>query len=120
MKSCCPHPLPKNQLLPEAGHIKAGQSDVSFGRFDLSGLVLGCFFGRPVCASKQGLQAPGSELLGQSLKIPRTEKCPKTGDADDWVYCDWVEVWPIFSVREKQDLACPPQKILEKEGKIIK
>ena len=45
---------------------------------------------RPCCASKQGLQAPGPELLGRSLGIPRTEKWPKTEHADDWVYCDWV------------------------------
>ena len=28
-------------------------------------MVPGCFLGRPFCASKQGLRAPGSELLGQ-------------------------------------------------------
>ena len=58
------------------------------GELDLPGVVPGCFLGRPFCASKQGLQAPGSELLGQSLGIPWTEKWPKTGYADDWVYCD--------------------------------
>ena len=41
------------------------------GEFDLAGVVLGCFLGRPFCASKQGLQAPGC-------------------DEDDWVYCDCV------------------------------
>ena len=44
----------------------------------------------PFCASKQGWQALGSELLGQSLRIFRTEKWPKTGHADDWVYCHRV------------------------------
>ena len=35
-------------------------------------------------------------MLGQNLGIPRTEKWPKTGHADDWVYCDWVFlVWPM-------------------------
>ena len=59
------------------------------GEFDLPGVVPGCFLGRPFCALlKQGLQAPGSELLGQKLGIPRTEKWPKTGHADDWVYCE--------------------------------
>ena len=34
-----------------------------------------------------------SALQNQGLKclgIPRTEEWPKTGHADDWVYCDWV------------------------------
>ena len=60
------------------------------GEFDFVGVVPECFLGRSFCASKQGFQAPGSELLGQSLGIPRTEKWPKTGHADDWVYFDWV------------------------------
>ena len=53
---------------------KAGRSDVSFGGFDLPGVVPGCFLGRPFCASKQGLQAPrrncsdrASESLGQKI-----------------------------------------------------
>ena len=77
------------------GHLKpvivkpVGRMSV-LAEFDLPGVVPGCFLGRPFCASKQGLQAPGSELLGQKLGIPRTEKWPKTGHADDWVYCDWV------------------------------
>ena len=51
------------------------------GEFALPGVVPGSLLGRPFCASKQGLQAPDPELL---------EKWPKTGHADDWVYCDWV------------------------------
>ena len=83
---------------PKAGRIEASRSDVNLGEFDLPGVVPGCFLGHPFCASKQGVQAPGSELLGQSLGIPRTEKWPKTGHADDWVYCDWVKVWPIWAM----------------------
>ena len=49
--------------------------------FDLPGVVPGVIPRTPVL---------GSELLGRSLGIPRTEKWPKTEHADDWVYCDWV------------------------------
>ena len=54
------------------GHLKpvilkpVGRTSI-LGEFDLPGVVLGCFPGRPSCASKQGLQAPGSELLRQTL-----------------------------------------------------
>ena len=67
---------------PIPGHLKpvilkpVGRMSM-LGEFDLPGVVPGCFLGRPFCASKQGLQAPGSELLGQKLGIPRTEKWPK-------------------------------------------
>ena len=82
------------RLTSDPGHLKlvilkpVGRMSI-WGKFELPGVVFGCFLGRPFCASKQGLQAPGSELLGH-LGIPRTEMWPKTGHADDWVYCDWV------------------------------
>ena len=68
--------LPLVSLPPKAGHIQAGRSDVIFGEFDVPGVVPGCFLGRTFCASKQGLQALGSELLGQSLGIPRQKNGP--------------------------------------------
>ena len=67
------------------------------GEFDLPGVVPGCFLGRPFCASKQGFQAPGSELLGQKLGIPQTEKWPKTGHADYWVIVTGLRCSPSFS-----------------------
>ena len=50
------------------------------GEFDLPGVVPACFFGRPFCASKQGLQAVGSELLGQSLSESLGQKNGPTRD----------------------------------------
>ena len=80
----------------DPGHLKpvilkpVGRMSV-LGEFDLPGVVPGCFLGRPFCASKQGLQAPGSELLGLLARNPSDRKdWPKTGHADDWVFCDWV------------------------------
>ena len=72
-----------------------GRMSIS-GEFDLPGVVPECFLKRPFCGSKKGFRASGSELLGQSLGIPWTAKWAKTGHADDWVYYDWVQVWPII------------------------
>ena len=74
-----------------SGRVAAPQNGKPVGRMSILGefgitrVIPGCFLRRPFCASKQGLRAPGLELLGQSLGIPRTEKWPKTGHADDWV-----------------------------------
>ena len=75
---------------PKASHIKPVGRMSILREFDVPGVVPGCFLGRPFCASKQELRAPGSELLGQSLGIPRTEKWPKPGHAHDWIYYDWA------------------------------
>ena len=85
--SGCPGRL-KPVLLKPVGRMSI------LGEFDLPGVLPGCLLGRPFCASKQGLQAPGSELTGKCLGIPRTETWPKMAHADDSVYCNWVKVWP--------------------------
>ena len=87
-------PPPKPSLSSYPGHLKpviskpVGRMSV-LGEFDLPGVVPGCFLGRPFCASKQGLQAPGSNCSDRSSESS-DRKWPKTGHTDDWVYCDWV------------------------------
>ena len=72
------------------GDLKPVGRMSSLGEFDLPGWLLGASSDAHSALQKQGLRAPGSELLRQNLGIPWTEKWPKTGHADDWVCCDWV------------------------------
>ena len=44
----------------------------------------------PFSLAKHGVVGSWLRMLRTRPGIPRTEKSPKTGHADDWVYGDWV------------------------------
>ena len=75
---------------PKAGHTKASLSDVSLGGIWPVRWSLGAS-----SDARSVLQSKGCRLLAwnfsdrapDSLRIPWTEKWPKTGHADDWVNC---------------------------------
>ena len=61
---------------PEAGHIKAGRSDVNFGGIDLPGVVPRVLLRKPILRFK----TRGCKLLARTyLGIPRKGKSPKKG-----------------------------------------
>ena len=57
------------------------------------------------CTAKQGVVGLRLGIARKCLGIPRTEKWPKTGHADDWIYCDWVKPFrcgPLSAPKVKQ------------------